>query len=96
MTRPFADLQKEWLTDPAYAAEYERLGPIYEVAFTLAEARRKSGLTQAEIARRMGTSQAAIARLEAGGKPKWETVERYAAALGMRAAITLYPLEAVA
>lgn len=39
--RTFADLKAEWLTDPAYAAEYERQGPIYEAAFSVAEARRK-------------------------------------------------------
>jgi transcriptional regulator with XRE-family HTH domain len=61
-----------------------------ELAFALAEARRESGLTQAEVGRRMGTSQAAIARLESGiASPVWETIERYARALGRHAVVRL-------
>jgi hypothetical protein len=41
--RAFTDLHAEWLTDPDYAADFERLGPIYEAAFSVAETRRKRG-----------------------------------------------------
>ncbi len=51
-------------------------------------------MTQTELARQMGTSQAAIARLEGGKvKPTWETVERYAKALGRRPVVTLVAAE---
>jgi DNA-binding transcriptional regulator YiaG len=50
------------MKDAKFRSEYERIGPDMELAFTLAEARRKAKLTQAELAARMGTSQAAVAR----------------------------------
>lgn len=63
---------------------------VLDDAVTLAEARRKAGLTQAELAARMKTSQAAVARIESGhGAPKWDTIERYARALGVRPVVRL-------
>ncbi len=38
--RAFAVLHR---TNPAYAADYERLGSIYRATFSVAEARRESG-----------------------------------------------------
>jgi DNA-binding XRE family transcriptional regulator len=90
MTIPFDTLRRKWMKDPEFRAEYERIGPEMELAMTLAEARRKAGLTQAELAARMKTSQAAVARIESGhGAPKWETIERYARALGARPVVRL-------
>ena len=78
------------MRDPKFRAEYERIGTDMELASTLAEARRKAGLTQAELAARMGTSQAAVARIESGrGTPKWSTIERYARAVGARPVVRL-------
>jgi acyl-CoA reductase-like NAD-dependent aldehyde dehydrogenase len=38
----------------------------------------------------MKTSQAAVARIESGhGAPKWETIERYARAVGTRPVLRL-------
>jgi ribosome-binding protein aMBF1 (putative translation factor) len=90
MTIPFETLRRKWMKDPEFRAEYERIGPEMDLAMTLAEARRKAGLTQAELAARMKTSQAAVARIESGrGAPKWSTVERYARALGARPVVRL-------
>jgi transcriptional regulator with XRE-family HTH domain len=90
MTIPFETLRRKWMKDPKFRAEYERIGPEMDLAMTLAEARRKAGLTQAELAARMKTSQAAAARIESGrGVPKWETIERYARALGARPVVRL-------
>jgi len=90
MTIPFQTLRRRWMRDPSFRAEYERIGPEMELAFTLAEARRKAGLTQSELAARMGTSQAAVARIEGGrGAPKWSTIERYARAVGARPVVRL-------
>ena len=89
-TIPFGELAREWVKDASFVAEYERIGPAMELAFVLADARREAGLTQTDLAQRMKTSQAAIARLEGGRvKPTWETIERYARALGRRAVVTL-------
>lgn len=92
MTIDFADLKKEMLADPAVAAEYERLGPVYELAGTMVEARHAAGLTQGEIAARIGTTQSAIARLEnAHHLPSLDMVSRYAAAVGRKLSVRLVP-----
>ena len=90
MTIAFETLRRKWMKDPKFRAEYQRIGPEMELAFTLTEARRKANLTQAELAERMGTSQAAVARIESGrGAPKWSTIERYARAVGARPVVRL-------
>jgi transcriptional regulator with XRE-family HTH domain len=90
MTIPFAKLRQKWMKDPKFRAEYERIGPGMDLAMTLSEARRKAGLTQVELAARMKTSQASVARIESGhGAPKWETIERYARALGATPVVRL-------
>ena len=90
MTIAFETLRRKWMKDPKFRTEYERIGPEMDLAFTLAEARHKAGLTQAELAARMRTSQAAIARIESGhGAPKWSTIERYARAVGARPVVRL-------
>lgn len=51
----------------------------------LAERRRSSGLSQTQVAAYMGTSQSAVARLETGESDmRASTLERYAAAVGVR------------
>jgi transcriptional regulator with XRE-family HTH domain len=90
MTIPFDTLRRKWMKDPKFRAEYERIGPEMELAMTLAEGRRKAGLTQTELAARMKTSQAEVARVESGhGAPKWSTIERYAHAIGARPVVHL-------
>ncbi len=90
----FDEIADAWKQDAKFLAEYQRIGSAMELAFALSEGRREAQLTQAEVSRRMGTSQAAVARLEGGSvKPTWETVERYARAIGRRAVITLEPIE---
>jgi len=93
-TVPFSQLTDEWLRDPAFRSEYERIGPTMELAFALAEARRDAKLTQAEVARLMGTSQAAVARLEGGVVcPSWSSIKRYARAVGRRPVVKLLAVE---
>lgn len=51
---------------------------------SLAERRRSIGMTQPQVAIFMGTSPPAVARLEAGdGNPRFSTIERFAAAVGI-------------
>ncbi len=93
-TIPFSEMSDEWMKDPVFRAEYERIGPAMDMAFALAEARHEAGLTQAEVARRMGTSQAAVARMEKGVvKPSWGSIERYASACGRRPVVQLVAAE---
>jgi len=93
-TIPFGELADAWKRDPAFRSEYERQGPAMELAFALAEARRDAAMTQAEVARRMGTSQATVARLESGRvMPSWNSIERFARAVGRRPVVTLQAAE---
>lgn len=79
------DLHEEWSKEPAYRDEYERLGPEFELARALIEARTIAGLTQTELALRMGTTQSVIARLESGRvQPTTATLQRLARATGTR------------
>lgn len=83
-----ADLRERLLQDPEVKAEYERLGPVYEVVGALIDARHEAGLTQAQLAKLMGTKQSVIARLENARRlPSLEMVTRYAAATGRRVAL---------
>jgi ribosome-binding protein aMBF1 (putative translation factor) len=90
MTIPFKKLKDEWMKDPAFRAEYERLKPEYALALALIKAREKAGLTQAQVARRMGTTQSVVARIEsAQNPPNLKTLERYAKAVGRRIEVKL-------
>jgi len=80
---------REWHKDPAYRAVYDGLEEEFARAAMLIEARAKAGLTQQQLAERMHTTQAVIARLESGRvKPSTRTLERIAAATGMRLRIS--------
>jgi ribosome-binding protein aMBF1 (putative translation factor) len=83
-----AELRERLLQDPEVKAEYDRLGPVYELVGALIDARHEAGLTQAQLAERMGTKQSVIARLENARRlPSLEMVTRYAAATGRRVAL---------
>jgi transcriptional regulator with XRE-family HTH domain len=88
MTR-IRHLHEQWMTNPEYRAEYERLGPEFELAQALIEARTRAGLTQEELADRMRTTQSAIARMESGKRfPSTNTLRRFALATGTHLKIT--------
>ena len=60
----------------------------------LAERRRASGLSQTQVAACMGTSQSAVARLESAEVDmRASTLERYAAAMGVRITLHMDPGE---
>jgi ribosome-binding protein aMBF1 (putative translation factor) len=85
----------EWMTDPAFKAEAERLErEEFALLDALLEARDTSGLTQAQIAARMGTKPPAISRLLnsiASDKqsPSVATLRKYAKACGKHLEIKL-------
>jgi len=77
------DLHKRWSRDPEYKAAYDELGPEFELARSVIEARTRAGLTQAQLARRMKTTQSVIARLESGlARPSTKTLEKLVQATG--------------
>ncbi len=83
------DLHERWRRDPEYRAAYDELGPEFELARVLIEARTSAGLTQAELAERMQTTQSVIARLESGrARPSTRTLEKLAQCTGTRLRIS--------
>ena len=90
-----AKMVAEWMKDPEFKAEYDRLNrEEFALLDEILKARREAGLSQAEIAFRMNTKAPAVARLEsalASGKhsPSLATLRKYASALGKQLEIRL-------
>jgi len=88
----FDTLHKRWMKDPEYRREYERLGPEFEIARQIIDARIRRKVTQAELAKRMGTGQAVISRLEtANAKPSLSLIQRLADALSLKVELRFTP-----
>ena len=90
-------LIKKLMKDSKFKAEYDSLGPEFELLEKMLKARMETGLSQSEIAKRMHTTTSVIGRLEtAGGSKKYsptlQTLERYATALGYKLNIELIPI----
>ena len=86
------ELHERWSREADYRQAYERLGPEFEVARALIEARTRAGFTQAELAARMKTTQSAVARMESGRvPPSTRTLEKVAQATGTRLSIRFEP-----
>ncbi len=89
------DLHSQWLDRPGYKEAYDALEHEFALASVMIEARARAGLTQEQLAERMHTTQTVIARLESGRvKPSTRTLERFAAATGMRLRISFEPVGA--
>jgi ribosome-binding protein aMBF1 (putative translation factor) len=90
---PVEESFAEWRKDPNYVEAYDALEDEFSLAAALIEARARAGLTQQQLADRMHTTQAVIARLESGRvKPSTRTLQRLAAATGMRLRISFEPI----
>lgn len=78
-------LQKE-LENEAFAKEYERLSAWRDLQIKLIDARKKANLTQEELANRLNVNRSSLARLEKNlnANPTFDTITRYAKALGMK------------
>ena len=90
---PVEESFAEWRKDPDYVKAYNALEDEFSLAAEMIKARASAGLTQEQLAQRMNTStQAVIARLESGRvKPSTRTLERLAAATGMKLRISFEP-----
>ena len=90
---PVEESFAEWRKDPNYVEAYDALEDEFSLAAALIEARARTGLTQQQLADRVHTTQAVIARLESGRvKPSTRTLQRLAAATGMRLRISFEPI----
>ncbi|MBS4895090.1 MAG: helix-turn-helix transcriptional regulator [Gordonibacter pamelaeae] len=77
------------MQDPEYAAEYERLEPVYDIISAITLARAEQNLTQRELAERCGMRQSAFARLESGNaNPTLKTLQQVAKGLGKKLRIS--------
>ena len=98
MTRKMVPVEESfaaWRKEPAYVRAYNALEEEFSLARAMIEARAHAGLTQEQLADRMHTTQAVIAPLESGRvKPSTRTLERLAAATGMRLRISFEPAAA--
>jgi ribosome-binding protein aMBF1 (putative translation factor) len=89
---PVEESLAAWRKQPEYEKAYNALEDEFSLASAIIEARARAGLTQEQLAARMHTTQAVIARLESGRvKPSTRTLERLAAATGMRLRISFEP-----
>ena len=97
MSRTFIPVEESfarWRKDPEYMKEYDALEEEFALASQIIGARAHANLSQAELAERMNTSQSAIARLESGRfRPSTRTLEKLAAATGMKLRILLEPVK---
>jgi len=92
-TIPVEESFAAWRKNPDYVKAYDTLEDEFALATAMIEARAHAGLTQEQLAQRMHTTQAAIARLESGRvKPSTRTLERLAAATGMKLRISFEPM----
>ncbi len=84
----------EQLADSGEYSEPVLLGAYWELAALVESLRRereRQGLSLGDVAKRSGIDKAALSRLEAGQhlNPTWNTLSRYAAALGKEIALAL-------
>ena len=86
----YKEMRNNWMKDPAFKAEYDRIEreemPMLDEILAV---RKAAGLTQAQVAERMGSTAPAVSRLEdalISGKhsPSLATLRKYAAAVGKR------------
>lgn len=89
-TIPFERIHREWMKDPEFRREYERLEPEFQIARQMISARIKRKMSQAELARKAGTGQAVISRLEGmNAKPSISLLKRIAQALDTKIQVTV-------
>ncbi|MCT4704883.1 helix-turn-helix domain-containing protein [Enterobacteriaceae bacterium H11S18] len=80
---------KRLLNTPEAQAAYEEMSEEIALLEQLTQWREQAGLTRSEVAERMGITPPAITRLERNiTKATWHTLRRYAAACGVKLAIS--------
>lgn len=84
------ELHREWMKDPEFRREYDKLEPEFQIARQIIGARIKQKMTQKELAEKIGTGQAVISRLEGmNAKPSISLLTRVAQALKTEINITV-------
>ncbi len=85
-------LEKQ-LSDPEFAARFERAGEAWDVALQIAALRKEAGLSQKELAKLLDIPQQQVSRLESPGYEghSLSTLRRVAKALHARVRVTFEP-----
>lgn len=92
MDNTFNQYLNEQLSDPAFQAEYEALGPEFSIIQAMIDARKSQNLTQKELSARTGIAQADISKLENGNaNPTIKMLQRLADGLGLNVKIEFVP-----
>lgn len=87
---PFSEFKKEALMDPEIKAEYDRLGPEYEIIEAIIRKRIEKNMSQKQLAEKMGTKQSALSRLESGNyNPSLAFLKKVATALDAKLSISI-------
>ena len=88
----YKNYKKKALTNPEVKAEYDALGPEYDLIQAMIDARVSQNLTQKDLSERTGITQADISRIENGTRnPSLAMVKRIAAGLGMQLKLEFVP-----
>ena len=81
----YSEFKQELLKNHLVKAEYDALGPEYDIIQAMIDARKEQNLTQKELSLRTGITQADISRIENGSRnPSLNMLKRLAKGLGMR------------
>lgn len=90
MITTFKQFKTKSLKNKAVKAEYEALGPEYEVVKTIINQRIKRGWSQTQLANAIGSRQPVISRLERGeGNPSLQTLHKIANALDLSLQVSM-------
>jgi DNA-binding XRE family transcriptional regulator len=93
--RTHDEMIADWMKDPAFKAEYDRLEreemPMLDAILSI---RKEAKLSQDEVARRMNVSPPVVSRLERAlltgrPSPSIRTLQKYAKAVGKRLQVSL-------
>jgi DNA-binding XRE family transcriptional regulator len=90
----FNEFRAKALKKPDVRAEYDALGPPFEMKRRMIAMRTKAGLTQEQMAELLGTKKSNISRLESissEASPRLSTIEQYARALGYSVKVEFEP-----
>jgi ribosome-binding protein aMBF1 (putative translation factor) len=90
MATTFKQFKAKALKNPTVKAEYEAMGPEYQIIKTIIKERNRRGWSQTELAMAIGSRQPVISRLERGdGNPSLQTLVRIAKALDLSLKVTM-------
>ncbi|MBX3032108.1 MAG: XRE family transcriptional regulator [Chloroflexi bacterium] len=82
--RAFAEVRAERARGPRYREEVDAIKRVMDEALTLAELRRRAGVTQTHLAEQLDITQGSVSRIEHQSDLVLSTIRSYVEALGGR------------